>query len=44
MIQVKFTKDYATQKKGDVKSYDSQLSCYLINTAKVAKVYNKKEK
>ena len=37
MVEIKFTKDFATKKKGDVWSCDSMLASRLINVDKVAK-------
>jgi hypothetical protein len=39
MVKIKFTKDFATKKKGDTGEYDGQLSNRLIHFLKVAKKY-----
>ena len=44
MIKVEFIKDFATEKKGDVAEYDSQLASYLVHTEKVAKYWKEKPK
>lgn len=39
MIKIKFIKDFATKKKGDVMEVDSMLASQLIRNDKVAKKY-----
>lgn len=38
---VEFTKEFATKKKGETGSYDSQLASELVNKKKVAKYVTK---
>jgi len=44
MAKVEFTKDFATEKKGNVIEYDSQLAAYLVYTEKVAKYWKEEPK
>lgn len=44
MVEIEFTKDFATKKKGDVFKCDSQLASQLINIDKVAKKVTVKTK
>ena len=41
MIEIEFTKDFATKKKGDKMTFDSQLARYLVSVDKVAKYVKK---
>lgn len=42
MVKIKFTKDFATKKKGDFLECDSQLASTLIKVDKVAKLVRTK--
>ena len=37
MVQVEFTKEFATKKKGDIMECESQLASKLVKKRKVAK-------
>lgn len=41
MIEIVFSKDYATFKKGDIVEIESMLAARLINKHKVADIYEK---
>jgi len=44
MIEIEFTKSYATKKKGDKIFIDSMIASVLINKQKVAKRVKKSKK
>ena len=44
MLEVVFTEDFATKKKGDVFQCDSLLASHLVNIDKVAKYKDDVEK
>jgi hypothetical protein len=43
MRKVKFIKDFATRKKGDIVSFDGMLASSLVHKHKVAKYLKEKE-
>ena len=44
MIEIEFTQDFATKKKGDTWKCDSMLANQLVRVEKVAKYYKKESK
>ena len=44
MRKIKFNKDFATKKKGDIAEYNSSLASNLVYKQKVAKYYTEPKK